>query len=71
MLHAQAESVRLKAAEVILDRGWGRAPQHMGGSEGGEPIQIYLQNFVLPEDGNAPMGDAEWQASDEPAVRIR
>jgi hypothetical protein len=40
----------LKAAEVILDRGWGRAPQHIGGSEGGEPIQIFLKNFVLPED---------------------
>jgi hypothetical protein len=71
MLHAQAESVRLKAAEVILDRGWGRAPQHIGGSEGGEPIQIYLKNFVLPEGGNPPMGDDEWLASDEPAVRIR
>jgi hypothetical protein len=38
----------------------------MGGSEGGEPIQIYLKNFVLPEGDNAPMDDVEWQASDEP-----
>jgi hypothetical protein len=57
--------------EDILDRGWGKTPQHIGGSEGGEPIQIYIKNFVLPEGDNPPMGDAEWQASDEPAVRIR
>jgi hypothetical protein len=63
--------VRLKAAEVILDRGWGKAPQHIGGSEGGEAIRVYLKNYVLPEVDNPPMGGAEWQASDEPAVRIR
>jgi hypothetical protein len=62
---------QLKAAEVILDRGWGKGPQHVGGSEGGEPIQIYLKNFVLPEGDKPPEGDGGWQASDEPAVRIR
>jgi hypothetical protein len=56
----------VRAAEALLDRGWGRAPQHMGGSEGGEPIQICLKNFVLPEGDNAPMDDVEWQGSDEP-----
>jgi hypothetical protein len=42
----------LKAAEVILDRGWGRAPQHIGGSESGEPINVILKNFVLPDEAD-------------------
>jgi hypothetical protein len=71
MRAGKTEQAQVRVAEALLDRGWGKASQHIGGSEGGEPIQIYLKNFVLPEDGNPPMGDAEWQASDEPAVRIR
>jgi hypothetical protein len=66
MLHAQAESVRLKAAEVILDRGWGKAPQHIGGVEGGEPIQVYLKNFILPEEDGG-----EAVETSDPPVRIR
>jgi hypothetical protein len=61
----------VRAAEALLNRGWGRPAQRVGGIEGGEPIQIYLKNFVLSEGDDPPMDDAEWQASDEPAVRIR
>jgi hypothetical protein len=35
------------------------------------PTEIYLKNYVLPEGDDPPMGDAEWQPPDEPAVRIR
>jgi Family of unknown function (DUF5681) len=71
MRTGKTEQAQVRAAEALLDRGWGKAPQHVGGSETGEPMQIYLKNFVLPEGDNPPMGDVEWQASDEPAVRIR
>jgi hypothetical protein len=71
MRTGKTEQAQVRAAEALLDRGWGRPAQHVGGSEDGEPIQIYLKNFVLPKGNNPPMGDAEWQASDEPAVRIR
>jgi hypothetical protein len=71
MRTGKTEQAQVRAAEPLLDRGWGKAPQHVGGNEGGEPIQIYLKNFVLPEGDNPPMGDDGWQASDEPAVRIR
>jgi hypothetical protein len=56
----------LKAAEVILDRGWGKAPQHIGGVEGGEPIQVYLKNFILPEEDGG-----EAVETSDPPVRIR
>jgi hypothetical protein len=71
MRTGKTEQAQVRAAEALLDRGWGRPAQQVGGIEGGEPIQIYLKNFVLSEGDNPPMSDAEWQASDEPAVRIR
>jgi hypothetical protein len=71
MRTGKTEQAQVRAAEALLDRGWGKAAQHIGGNEGSEPIRVYLKNFVLPEGDNPPMGDAEWQASDEPAVRIR
>jgi hypothetical protein len=71
MRTGKTEQAQVRAAEALLDRGWGKAPQHVGGSETGEPINVIIKNFVLPEGDNPPMGDVEWQASDEPAVRIR
>jgi hypothetical protein len=37
----QNEQAQVRAAEALLDRGWGRPAQHVGSSEGGEPIQIF------------------------------
>jgi hypothetical protein len=71
MRTGKTEQAQVPAAEAPLDRGWRRPAQHVGGGEGAEPIQVYLKNFVLPEGGNPPMADVEWQASDEPPVRIR
>ena len=66
MLHGKAESVRLKAAEIVLDRGWGKAPQRIGGIEVDEPIQVYLKNFILPEEDGG-----EAVETGDPPVRIR
>jgi hypothetical protein len=71
MRTGRTEQAQVRAAEALLDRGWGKASQHIGGSEDSEPIQVYLKNYVLPDGDNPPMGDDGWQASDEPAVRIR
>jgi Family of unknown function (DUF5681) len=71
MRTGKTEQAQVRAAEALLDRGWGKAAQHIGGNEGSEPIRVYLKNFVLPEGDNPPMGDDGWQASDEPAVRVR
>jgi hypothetical protein len=38
---------RLKALEIILDRGYGKASQAITGGEGGEkPVQFTLEAFV-------------------------
>jgi hypothetical protein len=71
MRAGKTEQAQVRAAEALLDRGGGRPAHHVGGGEDAEPIQVYLKNFVLAEGDNPPMGDVEWQASDEPAVRIR
>jgi hypothetical protein len=50
MRTGKTEQAQVRAAEALLDRGWGKAPQHVGGSEGGEPINVIIKNFVLPDD---------------------
>ena len=65
MRTGKTEQAQVRAAEALLDRGWGKAPQHVGGIEEGEPVQVYLKNYRFdPETG------AEVE-TDEPAVRIR
>jgi hypothetical protein len=64
MRTGKTEQAQVRAAEVLLDRGWGKAAQHIGGNEGSEPIRVYLKNYRFdPETGAVE--------TDEPAVRIR
>jgi hypothetical protein len=66
MRTGKTEQAQVRAAEALLDRGWGRPAQQVGGSEDGGPIQIYLKNFTLPaEDGG------EAVETGDPPVRIR
>ena len=46
--------VRIKAAEVLLDRGWGKAAQPIGGSDDLPPLQItrFEDVIVDPKDGS-------------------
>jgi hypothetical protein len=64
MRTSKTEQAQVRAAEALLDRGWGRPAQHVGGSEDGEPIQIYLKNYRFDRETGAV-------ETDEPAVRIR
>ena len=66
MRTGKTEQAQVRAAEALLDRGWGRAPQHIGGNGGGEPIQVYLKNFILPEEDGG-----EAVETGDPPVRIR
>jgi hypothetical protein len=64
MRTGKTEQAQVRAAEALLDRGWGKAAQHIG-SEGNEPIRVYLKNYRFdPETG------AEVE-TDEAVVRIR
>jgi hypothetical protein len=47
--------VRIKAAEVILDRGWGKAAQPIGGSEELGPIEQSI-TVLYGDNGVAPTG---------------
>jgi hypothetical protein len=44
-------AARVTAATAILDRGWGKAPQAMGGADGGAVIRIE-RIIVHPENSN-------------------
>ena len=47
----QPGTVRLKAAEILLDRGYGKAPQALTG-EDGAPIPIQLIEIIKPGGGD-------------------
>jgi hypothetical protein len=64
MRTGKTEQAQVRAAEGLLDRGWGKAAQHIGGSEGSDPIRVYLKNY-RPD---SKIGAVE---TDEPAVGIR
>jgi hypothetical protein len=40
------ESARVSAANSLLDRGWGKAPQAITGEDGG-PLTLVLKQFTL------------------------
>jgi hypothetical protein len=64
MRTGKTEQAQVRAAEALLDRGWGRAAQQVGGIEGAEQIRVYLKRYVLTDDGVE-------EAVDEPEVLIR
>jgi hypothetical protein len=63
MRTGKTEQTQVRAAEALLDRGWGKAAQHIGGSDGSEAIRVYLKNYRFdPETGAVE--------TNEPAARI-
>jgi hypothetical protein len=52
MRTGKTEQAQVRAAEALLDRGWGKAPQHVGGTESGEPINVIIKKFVLPDEAD-------------------
>lgn len=40
-------AARVAAAQVLLDRGWGKAPQPMTGEDGEGPIRHLVETMIL------------------------
>jgi hypothetical protein len=41
-----SEPARITAAAVLLDRGWGKAPQPVTGADGEGDIRITIRNII-------------------------
>jgi hypothetical protein len=41
--------ISIKAAEVILDRGWGKAPQAVTGEDGEGPAEMVIRWLTQPK----------------------
>lgn len=55
----KSESARVSAASVLLDRGWGKAPQPISGDPDGEAIQLIhrIERVIVPaKSGNGDDG---------------
>jgi Family of unknown function (DUF5681) len=52
MRTGRTEQAQVRAAEALLDRGWGRPAQHVGRNEAAEPINVIIRNFVLPGEAD-------------------
>lgn len=50
MRNSDQDAVRVKAAEVILDRGYGKASQPIEGDVGLQVVHVGLPSFVKPND---------------------
>ncbi len=56
---AQA-SARIAAATVLLDRGWGKAPQPMTGADGEGPITVErIERFIIQADEQLQIGSGK------------
>ena len=49
-----SESARATAAGILLDRGWGKAPQAHTGENGEGDIQVVIRHIVEGHDAPAP-----------------
>ena len=43
---AATESAQVAAANSLLDRGWGKAPQTLQGDEDGGPLKIVIERYA-------------------------
>ena len=43
-------AVRVQAASILLDRGWGRAPQAHTGEDGEGDIRVTIRHIVRSRD---------------------
>lgn len=41
--------IQIKAAELLLDRGWGKAPQAIAGPDGDGPAELLVRWATLPK----------------------
>ena len=48
-----ADSARVAAANSLLDRGWGKAPQTMAGEDGEGPAKIAIEVSWKSSDGGS------------------
>lgn len=46
MRNSEEDSVRVRAAEILLDRGWGRAPQAHTGEDGEGDIRVTIRTII-------------------------
>jgi hypothetical protein len=62
VLRDEAERVyRLRAAEWLADRGWGRAPQVISGEEGEGGMQIVVRSMLAAAAAQIEVGATETQ----------
>ncbi|WP_315810777.1 MULTISPECIES: hypothetical protein [unclassified Bradyrhizobium] len=49
----KSEPARVSAASVLLDRGWGKAPQPISGDPEGEAIKLIhrIERVIVPAKG--------------------
>lgn len=52
--NGSSESARATAASILLDRGWGKAPQAHTGIDGEGDIQVVIRHIVAGHDAPAP-----------------
>jgi len=45
-----SSAARLQAIAILLDRGWGRAPQAPAGEDGEGDIRVTIRHFVVGGD---------------------
>ena len=43
---SRSDQARVSAAQALLDRGWGRAPQTHGGDDGNGQIQVVIRQII-------------------------
>jgi hypothetical protein len=46
-------AARIQAAQYLLDRGWGKAPQAIGGDDSLDPITVRTIVTGVPRSGDA------------------
>ena len=55
MRHAESESVQMGCAALLLERGWGKAPQAITGENGEGDIRVVVRHIVRGEIIDQPM----------------
>ena len=46
MDNGKTEDVQMRASDILLQRGWGRAPQPVTGANGEGDIRITIRNII-------------------------
>ena len=51
---ARSETARIAAIKELLDRGYGKPTQYVGGADDGAPIETHLRISFVKPDGSEP-----------------